>query len=1006
MKRFTSWSLALALVLAACTSTSDEVTTTTAPAATTPPTTNTTTVAEYEGPPLYVNLMWHQHQPYYPKDADGVYTRPWVRVHATKDYHDMAAMIEDYPGLEVTFNLTPVLLRQLEDLDAGAKDIYWTTTEIPASELTDEQSGFILDRFFDVNPQVIARFPRYQELADWRTQMLSDSSKGMSSQDLLDLQVLFNLAWTDPDFLVVEPLASLVAKGREFTEEDKQVVLTEHRRIVSEIVPLHARLWREGVIEVTTTPFAHPILPLIADTDLAVVGDPTGLAPGNRFREIADADQHIQRGLAVAEQLLGDRPAGMWPGEGSVAELVMGLFGKNDVAWVATGEDVLAQSLGIGSFERNGAETVERGDLLYRPWSAEPNRPPNVGMFFRDNRLSDLIGFEYSGMNGREAASDLIERLARIRDSLDMQAATDEGQPYVVSIILDGENAWEHYPNDGKEFLDAFYTGLTTTPWIETITPSSYLEQFAEPEIIPEVFPAAWFQPNFATWIGEKEEARAWDYLSEVRRDLRSAEQSGSYEEEALASAYEAMLFAEGSDWFWWYGADQDSGDDGYFDRAYRELLGQVYDAIDIERPLFLSVPIIPQGAAVADRTPADLISLTIDGSKEDEWSIAGSYGDTVPGGIDWAFDKENLYLFVGTSPGQVFSLFLGTPSGSTTQVTDEGEILGFGGTHALRWNGATACVEPVGVVGDCVLARSAVVDSGGIEFALPLTALGAIEAGDNILAKFARGVTVVPVAGPMGFQVPDISNITVFLEVEDPTGDDHGPGSYTYPTDPVFISGSYDLTRFQVGTENDDLVFVFEVVAPIQNPWGSPRNLSVQTFDVYIDKDPGAGTGSRSLINGRNGSLEADNGWEFGLTIEGWFPALYLADEQGGVEETTPTFDVTVFGEKGKVVARVPIGLFGDGDPSSWGYAAVVMSQEGFPSTGVRRIRDVGPTGGQWLLGGGADDVNHTRIIDVAWPDSGVQEQALGNYSQVAAGSIDDLGPDDFGTIPLLIAN
>jgi alpha-amylase/alpha-mannosidase (GH57 family) len=951
--------------------------------------------------------MWHQHQPFYPKDEDGVYTRPWVRVHATKDYHDMAAMIEEYPGLNVTFNLTPVLLRQLEDLANGAKDVYWTAAEMAADSLSDSDKLFILDRFFDVNGQIIARFPRFQELADTRNELTREAAlERWSPQDFLDLQVLFNLAWTDPGFLEIEPLASLVEKGRDYTEDDKAVLLGEHLRIIRATIPLHARLWEEGIIEVTTTPLAHPILPLIADTDLAIAGDPTALLPDDRFREIADADQHIIRGLDEAERWLGSRPAGMWPGEGSVAELVMGLFSKDGVEWVATGEDVLARSLDIETFVRNADETVEQGDLLYRPWAAEPNRPPNVAMFFRDVRLSDLIGFEYSGTDPQEAATDFMGRLEKIRDSLDMQAAADAGLPYVVSIILDGENAWEHYPNDGKEFLDALYTALVDTDWIQTISPSAYLEQFGEPEVIDDVFPAAWFQPNFATWIGEEEEAAAWDYLFDVRRDLRAAEQSGNYDSATLAGAYEKMLFAEGSDWFWWYGSDQESGDDGYFDRAYRELLGQVYDALGQPRPAFVNVPIIPEQPVAATRTPEELLSIAVDGELSD-WAAAGRYSfeDSDVDGLWWAFDREFLYLRVDQNPILSslpnYVVYLGAPQGDKIAVGLDGSPLGFGATHLVRL-GDQCTLETVGV-DDVPAGIECSTFPPDIEASIPLSALGALEAGDSLLLKVERSDDRHPAAGPALAQVPDISNVEVFLDIEDPVGDDHGPGSYQYPSDAVFGPGSYDLTRFQVGTANENLVFTFEVVAPISNPWGSPRNFSIQTFDVYIDTDPGAGTGARLLIPGRNASLGEGNGWEYGITLEGWFPAVYVAGAEGDWVETYPTFSVVTFGDRGKVVARIPLELLGTGDPASWGYAAAVLSQEGFPSSGVRRVRDVEQSAEQWRLGGGPADINHTRIIDVAWSEAGVQEQDLADYPAAAAGSVDDLGPDDFGTIPLL---
>ncbi|MGZ8756307.1 MAG: glucodextranase DOMON-like domain-containing protein, partial [Acidimicrobiia bacterium] len=621
-----------------------------------------------------------------------------------------------------------------------------------------------------------------------------------------------------------------------------------------------------------------------------------------------------------------------------------------------------------------------------------------------DVRLSDLIGFEYSGMSGTAAAEDFLGRLERIRDSLDMRAATDSGRPYVVSVILDGENAWENYPDDGKEFLDALYTALTETEWIETITPSAYLERFVEPEVIDQVFPASWFQPNFATWIGEEEEAVAWDYLYRVRQDLRQAEQSGDYDAGTLEAAYHKMLFAEGSDWFWWYGADQDSGNDAYFDGAFRELLGQVYDALGQERPTFVSVPIIPETPVVADQSPTDLLTIKIDGDLSD-WEAAGRYtfADSDVDALWWAFDKENLYLRVDQNPILSslpnFVVYLGAPQGEKVSTGLDGSPLGFGATHLIRLG--DRCTLETGA-GDEVLAT---IDCSTfpplLEAAIPLSELGALESGDALLMKVERSGERQPSNGPAVAQVPDISNVEIFLDASDPTGDDHGPGSYLYPTDSVFVPGSYDLTTFQVGTAGDDLVFNLEVRAPIENPWGSPRGLSVQTFDIYVDTDPGGGTGSRMLIPGRNAALELGNGWEYGITVEGWDPAVYVAGPEGDWEETKPSFVILTFGDKGKVVVRVPLGLLGGGDPADWGYAAVVLSQEGFPSAGVRRVREVETTAKQWRLGGAPDDINHTRVIDVAFADEGTQEALLSGYPSATTGSID--GADNFPLIPII---
>ncbi|MEN8238511.1 MAG: glycoside hydrolase family 57 protein, partial [Actinomycetota bacterium] len=637
MRRFFLSALAVGLLVGACSPRGSEpgTTATTGDSATTTSTTAAAQVAEPLDPDgFYLNLIWHQHQPLYPTDASGVVTRPWVRLHAAKDYYDMVETVGRYTNIRVTFNLTPVLLLQLEDIVDGTRDSYWVHTEIPAEDLTDAQRQFVVDRFFDVNPKIIDRFPRYQELRDIR-----DGSGDFGDADITDLQVLFNLAWTDPDFLAEDPLKSLVDQGRGFAEGDKAVVLAEHLEIVGNVVEIHRDLWDKGQIEVATTPLAHPILPLIADTDQALVGDPSAIMPLERFREVSDAVSQVTMGLDEAERILGRRPEGMWPGEGSVSQLVTPIFAGDGVTWVATGEHVLGETLGLGSFTRDSSGTVEAADVLYRPYAAQHARQPQLPMFFRDNELADLIGFEYSGMSGGAAADDFMGRLSDIKEKLDSQGVTG---PRVVTIVVDGENAWEHYDNDGKDFLNALYTNLSEADWVTTVTPSQIVDAFTDSiEPLPEVFPASWFQPNFATWIGETEEARAWDYLFEARADLKKAERDG-IDDAVYADAFASMMFAEGSDWFWWYGSDQDSGDDGYFDVAYRELIGQVYDALGEGRPGYVRVPIIPEPATEPDRSPDGLITIDVDTPDAPEWDTAGLFDGVFP--LHWAFDEGNLY--------------------------------------------------------------------------------------------------------------------------------------------------------------------------------------------------------------------------------------------------------------------------------------------------------------------------------------------------------------------------
>ncbi|RME42391.1 MAG: hypothetical protein D6791_17860, partial [Chloroflexi bacterium] len=435
------------------------------PGPVTPPATVEPTQPAAEALPLYVAIIWHQHQPLYYKDPQtGVYQKPWVRVHATKDYLDMAAMLEQYPGVHVTFNLTPTLIRQLDDFTSGAKDLYWVMAEKPASQLTTENKRFILRRFFDTNRKIVRRFPRYQELLQSRGDDLSDEALDAviarwSEQDFRDLQVLFNLAWTDPDWLAQAPLKDLVAKGRNFAEADKQVLFAEQKRIIDQVIPKHKALQDAGQIEVTMTPFAHPILPLLYDTKLARIAMPDVTLP-ERFSYPQDAIAQVQLGVQFYRDHFGRAPRGMWPAEGAVAQEIVKFVSDAGIRWMASDEEVLAKSLGIGDFTRDSQETVQEADTLFRPYNVAFRDNPPVAIIFREHRISDKVGFEYSGMDGAAAAQDFINRLHLIRQRLIEQGARG---PHLVTVLLDGENAWEQFTkeHDAKGFFHALYKSLS-----------------------------------------------------------------------------------------------------------------------------------------------------------------------------------------------------------------------------------------------------------------------------------------------------------------------------------------------------------------------------------------------------------------------------------------------------------------------------------------------------------------------------------------------------------------
>jgi len=1003
--------------------------------------------------PIYLAIVWHQHQPVYFQDPEtGVFARPWVRLHAAKDYVDMAAILRDYPDVKATFNLTPSLLRQLEAIGAGATDLAWELTLVPAEELTDEQKQFILDRFFDTNRRIVARFPRYQELLDRRDN--SDNPlTAYSAGDFRDLQVLFNLAWTDPDWLAEEPLAALVEKGEGFSEEDKTVVLDEHLRLVNEVIPLHRELQDAGQFEITTTPFAHPILPLLVNSDLALIALPEATLPSPAFIWGQDAVAQVERGVAFYTERFGQAPRGMWPSEGSVAEEMISMVAASGIQWMASDEGVLARSLNIDSFARDGNEVVVEADRLYRPYNVQGRNNGPVAMLFRDRIISDKVGFTYSGLPGEAAANDFMNRIHAICGRL--QASGAEG-PHLISVILDGENAWEHYDNDGKAFLHALYQRLSDEPSIVTVTPSEFLATAPEPERLGRLWAGSWHNADFSIWIGEEEENRAWDLLRETRVFLQTyitGRNRDTVTPEELDAAFTQMYIAEGSDWFWYLGSDQSSADDASFDSQFRNALKQVYVELGAEPPSVLDIPIIPIAPATADRLSGGLIAPLVDGvAAAGEWDAAGGYQAT--GGVmattpvfselAYGFDARNLYLKTMLNPeftlppAATIEYYFGSPAGGAiTNFSRSGGLLGYAANRMLelKFSGgvlgavtfyqATAEDAPdhwaVVAAGTANNGQAAfdVSDevAGGvavgevIEMAVPLAALGNADVGARLVVRGIYGETIegnrvdvdfIPSLGPAEIAVPDLGTTAALLDVTDPPGDDTGPGTYTYPTDAVFAPGNFDITNFQVGADDNNIVFRFTLAGPVDNPWDGTNGLSLQTFDVYIDQD-GDGEGGVAFLPGRNLALAEGSAWDFAITVEGWESKVFAPGEAGPTEIAGPgDFEVITDPGQRKVTIRVPKSILGE-TPEAWRYAAVVMSQEGFPSSGVLRVRDVSVAAEQWRIGGApAGSTNHTRVLDFVWPEAGQQEAWLSDFAPATVGQ-GELTADDFARVEML---
>ncbi len=529
---------------------------------------------------LRLLLLWHMHQPFYKDLVSGEYRLPWVRLHALKDYYGMVKLLEEFPQVHQNFNIVPSLVAQIEDYDSGVfKDPFWEVAAKPASELTLDERHFALTYLFQAHGErMIGRYPRYRRLWEQVRAAGPDPANAaitFSDRDYRDLQVLSQIAWFDEYYLIDPAVKALIDKGQGYSEEDQRFVMSKQHEILKGVLPAYRDAASRGSVELSASPYYHPILPLLCDTDAgreSVAGLPL---PTERFRHPEDAEEQIRRALDAHERTFGMRPAGMWPSEGSVSNEAVSLAAQLGVQWLATDEGVLARSLdhqmsrdSDGHLNRSSAEKLYN---IYR-WEREGQ---SMNMVFRDHRISDLLGFVYAGMGPSEAAGHLLNSVKRAAAPV-----LESGRDAVLSIILDGENAWESYEGNGREFLRRFYDALQRDSQIEPITISEAIAR-QKPESFGKLrglVPGSWINANFNVWIGAPEDNKSWDYLSQAR-DYYD-DNASRVREDQRDLAHEELLIAEGSDWNWWYGPEHHSANDRDFDELYRKHLSNVYTAL------------------------------------------------------------------------------------------------------------------------------------------------------------------------------------------------------------------------------------------------------------------------------------------------------------------------------------------------------------------------------------------------------------------------------------------
>jgi len=578
--------------------------------------------------------LWHMHQPYYTDPVAGTASMPWVRLHATKAYFDMAYALERYPSVRSTFNFTPSLLIQLnEAASESVVDLFLEYTRRPAADLTPTEQAFLLRHFFSANwANMVRPFPRYHELLvkrglDLNGQDLDRLARDFSTQDFLDLQVWHNLAWFGYGAVARYPgLSALRLKDRGFTEENKRELLAIQLAVIGEIIPMYRTLADRGQIELTTSPFYHPILPLVIDTDIARRPRRESAVP-SRFQAPDDAQAQLRHAIALHSRLFGRAPQGLWPSEGSVCPEMIPMLGEAGLKWMATDEGILANS--VGSWNR-------RSDL-YMPWIASESGR-EVEMIFRDRELSDAIGFVYSKWAPESAADDLLGRVASTVD----QAPHEQ---VLVPIILDGENPWEHYYDGGEHFLGALYAKLskgalnTGGRQVSAETVSRALELQPPHRRLTRLHSGSWINSDFKIWIGHPEDNRGWELVRDTR--MRLLEMESALSREQAAAAWQALYAAEGSDWFWWYGDDFHTEYKLEFDLLFRTHLRNVFIRAGRPIPESLNHSVMDANrlATVEPvRLPVRLIAPAIDGMVTNffEWRGAGTIDPAPPLGAMW----------------------------------------------------------------------------------------------------------------------------------------------------------------------------------------------------------------------------------------------------------------------------------------------------------------------------------------------------------------------------------
>lgn len=551
---------------------------------------------------LKLALCWHMHQPHYRDGQDGEYRLPWVYLHAIKDYTDMVAHLEACPGARVTVNFAPVLLEQLGDyvtqiagwlqqgkpMQDGMLNLLAGVTPIPAT--CQQRHKLLQDCQRGHFPTMVTPYPSFRGLLEASQPLLNHGGLAgqgiayLSEQFFYDLLIWYHLAWIGVSVKNADPrVVQLMDKARGFNDGDRRMLMQVIHDAMQGIIPRYRALYESGQIELSTTPYGHPIVPLLLDFNSMADALPDAPRPLHQQYPggLERARWHMDKGLEVFVQHFGRRPQGIWLSEGAVSTAAVGLLKDYGMQWTATGQAVWHQSCHL-----SGMQACNRA--LYRPAQLEEG---GCKVFFRDDGLSDLIGFQYKDWHAKDAARNFCQNLENIANFLG-----DEVGNHVVTVVLDGENAWEYYPNNAHYFLSAFYQALSEHPRLEMTTFSDALQQGVQPLPLERLSAGSWVYGSFSTWIGEKDKNRGWDLLVEAKQACDQVLQSGKLTDREREQIEAQLAICEGSDWFWWFGDYNPADSVSDFEQLYRQHLQKLYVLLELPVPASLQQPVSQGG--------------------------------------------------------------------------------------------------------------------------------------------------------------------------------------------------------------------------------------------------------------------------------------------------------------------------------------------------------------------------------------------------------------------------